>query len=64
MRARLALWLAGALLASAGARAEVVRELSADIFVERSGAFRVVERIRYDFGDAQRRVDRHPIERT
>jgi len=54
VRVRLALWLVAALLASVGARAEVVRELSADLFLERSGAFRVVERIRYDFGDARR----------
>jgi len=38
----------------ARAGAEQIAEFSADVFLEESGAFGVQERIRYDFGDAQR----------
>jgi hypothetical protein len=38
----------------ARAGAEKIAELSAEIFLEESGAFGVVERIRYDFGSAER----------
>ena len=38
----------------ARAGAEAIAELSAELFLEESGAFGVVERIRYDFGAEQR----------
>jgi hypothetical protein len=46
--------LAAALLAPAPGRAEAIAEFSAELFLEASGAFGVVERIRYDFGGEQR----------
>ena len=52
--ARAALLLLAALLAPARAGSEAIREFSAEIFLEASGAFGVVERIRYDFEGEQR----------
>lgn len=41
-------------LAPGAALGETIRDFSADLFLERSGAFSVVERIRYDFEGAER----------
>ena len=55
MRARAALLAAAALLLAGPIRAqETIRSFAADVFVQDDGNLSVVERIRYDFGTAQK----------
>ena len=55
VRAAAALGLLAALAVSGAAHAgETIRDFSADVFVQDDGNLSVVERIRYDFGDAER----------
>jgi hypothetical protein len=55
VRGAAALGLLAALAVSGAAHAgETIRDFSADVFVQDDGNLSVVERIRYDFGDAER----------
>jgi hypothetical protein len=54
VRARAALLFALLALGAGRAAAEAIPEFSVEVFLEENGAFTVLERIRYDFGGAQR----------